>query len=100
MESPMEIYKILISIPKTADGSMIEMTYNGYITLEDQEELTLNMDKGIIKLPIIWDAPAHWWVLNIVDGFGPHTSSLKYMGNYTKYKVLMLKEEGNTSHVC
>ena len=68
--------------------------------LEDWEELTLNMDKGIIKLPIILDAPAHFWVLNIVDGFGPHTSSLKYMENYAKYKLLMLKEEGNTSHLC
>ena len=57
------------------------------------------MAKGIRKLPIIPDAPAHWWVLNIFGGFGTHTYSLKSMDTYAKYKVLMLKEEGDTSHV-
>ena len=70
------------------------------MSLEAWEELTPNMDKGIRKLPIIRDPPVHWWVLKIVDGFGPHTSSLKLMETYEKYKVLMLKEEGDTSYVC
>ena len=58
------------------------------------------MDKSTRKLHIIKYALAHWWVLNIVYGFGPHTSSLKSMDIYAKYKVLILKEEGNTAHVC
>ena len=58
------------------------------------------MSKGIRKLPIIQDAPPNWWVLKIADGVGTHTYSLKSMKTYAKYKVLMLKEEGNTSHVC
>ena len=58
------------------------------------------MAKGIRKLPIIRGAPDNWWVLKIVDVFGPHTSSLKSMETYAKYKVLMIKEEGDTSHVC
>ena len=51
------------------------------------------MSKVIIKLPTIQDAPDNWWVFNIVDGFGPHTSSLKVMETYAEYKVLMIKEE-------
>ena len=58
------------------------------------------MVKGIRKLLIIRYAPSHWWVFKIVDGFGPHTSTLKPMEKYEKYKALMLKEEGGTSHVC
>ena len=57
------------------------------------------MSKGIRKLLSIWDAPDHWWVFNIVIGFGSPTSSLKSMETYAKYKVLMIKEGGNTSHV-
>ena len=58
------------------------------------------MAKSIGKLTIIRDAPVNWWVLNIVDVFGIHTSRIKSMETYVKYKVLMLKEEGDTSHVC
>ena len=58
------------------------------------------MSKGIINLPKIWDSDDHWWVLNIVDGFGACTTSLKLMEDYSEYKVLALKEKGNTSHVC
>ena len=82
-----------------ADGSTILMTDNGYMPLEDWYELTPNTTKGNINLPIIHDAPSHQWVLNIVYGFETHTSSPKSMDTYAKYKVLMLKEEGDTSHV-
>ena len=58
------------------------------------------MSKGIIKFPIIRDSPAHWWVLNISDVFGPHTSRLQSMETYAKYKVFMIKKEGDTSHFC
>ena len=40
------------------------------------------------------------WVLNIFYGFDTHTSNLKSMERYAKYKVSMIKEEGDTSHVC
>ena len=76
------------------------MADNGDTTLKALGELTHNMAKGIRKLPMIQDASAHCWALKIFDGFGPHTSSLKSMETYATYKVSMLKEEGNTSHVC
>ena len=56
---------------------MIAMNDNGYMIIEDCEELTPHTAKGIIKIHIILDAPDHWCVLKIVDGFGPHTSILK-----------------------
>ena len=58
------------------------------------------MAKVIKNLPIIRDAPADWWVLKIVDGFGTHAPSLKSMETYAKHKVFMLKEEDENSHVC
>ena len=58
------------------------------------------MNKVIKKLPIIQYSPANSWLLNIVDASDTKTYSLKDMENYEKYKVLMLKEDRDTSHVC
>ena len=43
-----------------ADVSKIYMTKNGYTALKYLEELTPKMAKGIRKLTIIKDTPAHW----------------------------------------
>ena len=59
-----------------------------------------NMDRGIRKFPIIWYSTDCWWVLNIVYGFETHTSSPKSMDTYAKYKVFILEEEGEISHMC
>ena len=40
-----------------------------------------------------------WWVLEILDGFGPHVSSLEAMKVREDHKILVLKEEGDSSHV-
>ena len=37
----------------SADGYMVDMTDNGYMEFKAWEELTPNMAKGIINLPII-----------------------------------------------
>ena len=50
-------------------------------------------------MPVICDNP-DWWVIKIIDGFGPHTSSVEAMKIYAKHKILLVKEEGDTSHVC
>ena len=39
-------------------------------------------------------------MLKIIDGFGPHTSSPEAMQIYRDHKILLVKEEGDTSHVC
>ena len=61
-------------------------------------ELAPKMASGIREMPVIRDCP-HWWVVKIIDGFGPHTSSLEAMEIYADARILLLKEEGDTSHV-
>ena len=62
------------------------------------DEISSSMADGIRAMPIICDNP-NWWVVKIIDGFGPHTSSLKAMEIYHSRKILLLKEEGDASHV-
>ena len=81
-----------------APGSTIAMTKTGYMTEEAWDELAPPIADGIRKMPVICEMP-DWWVLNIVDGFGPHVSSLKAMEIYAERKILLLKEEGDASHV-
>ena len=51
------------------------MTKTGYMTVEAWEELAQKMAEGLRSAPIVRDMP-HWWMMKIVDGFGPHVSSL------------------------
>jgi hypothetical protein len=81
-----------------SQGSTIVMTPTGYMTEEAWVELAPKMAAGIRALPIICQMP-HWWALKIVDGFGPHVSSLPAMETYEASKILLLKEEGDASHV-
>ena len=82
-----------------AVGSTIAMTDSGYMTEAAWIEIAPSMVRGIRAMPVICDNP-DWWVVKIIDGFGPHTSSLKAMEIYEKAKIMLLKEEAETSHVC
>ena len=75
------------------------MTKNGYMTEEAWLELAPNMARGIRQMPVIHDMP-EWWVLKIIDGFGAHTSSADAMQIYYDKKIVLVKEEGDSSHVC
>jgi hypothetical protein len=81
-----------------APGSAIVMTPTGYMTEEAWVELAPKMAAGIRAMPIIRDNP-QWWVIKIIDGFGPHTSSIEAMELYANARILLLKEEGDSSHV-
>ena len=74
------------------------MTKTGYMTVEAWEELAPKMAEGLRSAPIVRDMP-HWWMMKIVDGFGPHVSSLAAMTSYGNKKILLMKEEGDASHV-
>jgi hypothetical protein len=41
------------------------------------------------------------WVIEVFDGFGPHTTLSYYAMKQHRYdnKILLLKEEGDSSHV-
>lgn len=82
-----------------APGSTIVMTDSGYMTEAAWVEMAPVVAAGIRAMPIIRDHP-DWWVVKIIDGFGPHTSSLEAMKIYEAHKIMLLKEEGDTSHVC
>ena len=80
-------------------GSSIVMTPTGYMTEDAWLEMAEETAAGIRAMPVICDNP-NWWVIKIIDGFGPHTSSVEAMKIYAKHKILLVKEEGDTSHVC
>jgi hypothetical protein len=57
------------------------MTPTGYMTEEAWVEMAPSMAGGIRKMPVISSNP-DWWVVKVIDGFGPHTSSEKAMQIY------------------
>ena len=80
-------------------GSTVVMTANGFMTEAAWIEMAPSIAAGIRAMPVICDHP-DWWVVKIIDGFGAHTSSLKAMEIYNDHKIILLKEEGDTSQVC
>jgi hypothetical protein len=46
--------------------------------------------------PIVAADP-QWWMLEVFNGFGPHTSSLKSMQYCTNNNIIAVKEEGDYS---
>ena len=81
------------------EGSTIVMTETAYMTTDAWEEATDNIISGIRAMECIRDNP-QWWVLEIFDGVGSHLASLPAMEKRANNKILSLKEEGNSSHVC
>ena len=78
-------------------GSTIVMTPNGYMTEEAWIEASPKIAAGIRAL--IDKHNPDWWALKVVDGYIPHTTSLEAMEVYEKKKILLLKEEADTSQV-
>ena len=81
-----------------APGSMIAMTDTGYMTEAAWLEMAPKMGDGLRALPVVRDMPG-WWMIKFIDGFGAHTSSAAAMQIYYDRKILLLKEEGDSSHV-
>ena len=78
-------------------GSAVVMTPTGYMTAEAWEDYAPYVIKGI-RAQVDKINPV-WWVIKIVDGYGPHTTSLEAMRLYYDAKILLLKEESYMSHV-
>jgi hypothetical protein len=68
------------------------------MTEEAWLELTPYICMGDRAMEIVRDNP-QWWMLEILDGFGPHTLNLEAMQIRDNHKILCLKEEANSSHV-
>ena len=80
-------------------GSLIVMTPTGYMTEDAWLEMAPTIAAGLRQMPVVCDMK-DWWMVKVIDGFGPHTSSAKAMEIYAEEKILLVKEEGDTSHVC
>ena len=61
-------------------------------------EMAPKMAKGIRAMPIVRKNP-EWWCLKVLDGFEAHTSSRDANAIYRGAKIMIMKEEGDASHV-
>jgi hypothetical protein len=74
------------------------MSPNAYMTDEVYLKLVPFLCKGIRQMPVIKDHP-DWWVVLTMDGFGSHVNVYEAQKIYSDYKILVIKEAGDTSHV-
>ena len=72
-------------------------TPNAYMTDEVWEAIAEPLAKGIQAMPVFKDHP-DWWCYLSLDGFGSHLSPVA-LEVFAKYKILVSKEEGDTSQV-
>ena len=73
------------------------MTPNAYTTDEVYLDFVEDYCKAIRSMPIIRDYP-HWYFGVSLDGFGSHCNVHAANEIFAKYKILVVKEEGDTSH--
>ena len=74
------------------------MTPTAYMTDAAWLNMTKKMCEGIRAMPVIKDHE-DWWCLMSVDGFGSHLSPAA-LEIFARFNILMIKEEGDTSHMC
>jgi hypothetical protein len=79
-----------------AVGSSFSMTENAYMTEEAWQEMSPNLVMGYRNLPVVRDNP-QWWMVEIVDGFGAHLTNLDALTQRADAKILLLKEEADSS---
>lgn len=82
---------------KSPVGSGVIMTPSAYMTNEAWKETVEVMAKGIRSAPVVRDHP-DWWFLLSLDGFGSHLC-LESLQIFVDHKILVVKEEGDTSQV-
>jgi hypothetical protein len=78
-------------------GSSVIMTENAFMTDEAWETMAPLATEGIRSMPFIDDNP-QWWVLEVFDGFGLHTSGFRALQIRSDRKIRSLKEEADSSH--
>jgi hypothetical protein len=76
------------------------MTENAFMTVDAWYRMTPNIILGLRNINKYVAANPQWWLLEIFDGFGAHLLSHKANEERFVAKILSLKEEGDTSHVC
>ena len=79
-------------------GSMVITTPNAYMTDESWVEMAKDLCVGLQKTPLLSKYPGLWMVLTL-DGYGSHKDP-KALEVFAEHKILVFKEEADTSQVC
>jgi len=88
-----------IAMDKTMPpGSYVCMTPNAYMTDEAWFECVPHIAEGIRAMPVIKDHPK-WWCSFSLDGFGSHVNVNGANRLFLQHRILILKEEGDTSQL-
>jgi hypothetical protein len=82
---------------KAPPGSKVIMTPNAYMTDDTWLIVVPQLIEGLRSLPVVRDHP-DWWMAITLDGFGSHLQQ-KGIDMFTEAKILILQEEGDSSHV-
>jgi hypothetical protein len=83
---------------KAPPGSHVVPTPSAYMTNQVWIEMAETVAMGIRAMPVIKDHP-DWWCLLSLDGYGSHLK-IEALETFAKYSILVIKEEGDSSHVC
>ena len=79
-------------------GSQVIATPNAYMTDKVWNQMSKDFAAGLRALPIVRGYPDLWMVLTL-DGFGSHLQG-EALKVFADYKILIVKEEGDTLQVC
>ena len=86
------------AMPGVPPNSKIYMTPTAYMTDSVYADIAPHLAAGIRKMPHLCDYP-EWWVVVSLDGFGSHVNVHEAQEAFFRHKILILKEEGDTSHL-
>lgn len=81
-----------------AHGSAMLMTETVFMTEEAWAKITPDAIARLRNISDIVKANLRWWMLELLDGFGPHTSTLEAMKLRYDSEMLCVIEEGDSSH--
>ncbi|KAI2498520.1 hypothetical protein MHU86_15980 [Fragilaria crotonensis] len=84
--------------PGVPPYSKVFMTPTAYMTDSVYAEIAPELAAGIRKMPHICEHP-DWWVVVSLDGFGSHVNVHEAQQAFYDKKIMILKEEGDTSHL-
>ena len=79
-------------------GSEVVPTPNAYMTDDAWNKIAPAFAKGLRQLPIVKDYPDLWMAITL-DGYGSHLEN-EALQVFADHKILVVKEEGDTSQVC
>jgi hypothetical protein len=83
---------------KAPPGSKVIPTPNAYMTDKTWNEMSTAFAKGLRALPVVKKYPDLWMAITL-DGFGSHLEG-RALEVFADHKILIIKEEGDTSQVC